>query len=118
MFRKIQNVISKAKKAGTREDEAAVNVDGSVTVEIRIKAIMAKVFKMDINEINEETSADNIDQWTSLEHVDFLVKLQQEFEIEFTDSQIVEMLSYKTVVQHVRAAMTDKSTDSLRSQLE
>ena len=109
MFRKIQTVISKAKKAGTREDAAAVNGDGSTSVELRIKAIMANVFKMDINEINEETSADNIDQWTSLEHVDFLVKLQQEFEIEFTDSQIVDMLSYLAVVQNVETALAAKT---------
>jgi acyl carrier protein len=78
-------------------------------VKKRIKAIMAKVFKIGINDISEETSADNMDQWTSLEHVDFLVNLQKEFDIEFTDSQIVEMLSYKTVVQNVRAAITEKN---------
>lgn len=109
MFRKIQTVISKAIKAGTRENEAAVNVDDSASLEPRIKAIMANVFKMDINEISAETSADTIDQWTSLEHVDFLVKLQQEFEIEFTDSQIVEMLSYLAVVQNVEAALAAKT---------
>ncbi len=110
MFRKIQTVISKAKKTGTRDDETAVNVDGSASLEMRIKAIMANVFKMDINEISAETSADTIDQWTSLEHVDFLVKLQKEFEIEFTDSQIVEMLSYLAVVQNVEAALAAKRT--------
>jgi len=109
MFRKIQKVISKAKKAETRKEEAAAEADGSAPLEMRIKAIMANVFKMDINEINEETSADTIDQWTSLEHVDFLVNLQQEFEIEFTDSQIVEMLSYPAVVENVKAAMADKN---------
>jgi acyl carrier protein len=110
MLHKIQTVISKAKKAETREDEASDNIDGSASREMRIKALMASVFKIDINEINEETSADTIDHWTSLEHVDFLVKLQQEFEIEFTDSQIVEMLSYKSVVQNVKAALADKRT--------
>jgi len=65
---------------------------------------------MDINDINEETSADNIEQWTSLEHVDFLVNLQKEFDIEFTDSQIVEMLSYKTVVQNVTAAIKGENS--------
>jgi len=109
MFRKIQTVISKAKKAHTHEAEAAANADGSASLEMRIKAIMANVFKMDINEINEKTSADTLDQWTSLEHVDFLVKLQQEFEIEFSDSQIVEMLSYLAVVENVKAALAAKS---------
>ena len=109
MIGKIQALLSKVIKSESREDQAAVDVDETTSVEKRIKAIMATVFKIDINDINEETSADNIDRWTSLEHVDFLVNLQNEFEIEFTDSQIVEMLSYKTVVQNVRAAMTGKT---------
>ena len=109
MFRKIQTLFSKAKTVETHEDEAAINVDELSSVEQKIKAIMANVFKIDTNEINEETSADNIDHWTSLEHVDFLVNLQKEFDIEFTDSQIVEMLSYIAVVQNVRAAITAKN---------
>ena len=109
MIRKIQALLSRAKTVETRGDEAAINVDESTSVEQRIKAIMANVFRIDINDINEETSADNMDQWTSLEHVDFLVNLQKDFDIEFTDSQIVEMLSYLSVVQNVRAAITDKN---------
>ena len=109
MIRKIQALLSKAKTVETRGDEAAINVDESTSVEQRIKAIMANVFRIDINDINEETSADNMDQWTSLEHVDFLVNLQKDFDIEFTDSQIVEMLSYLSVVQNVRAAITNKN---------
>jgi len=109
MIRKIQTILSKVIKAQFRKDEAAFIVDESTSVEQKIKAIMANVFKIDTNEINEETSADNIDHWTSLEHVDFLVNLQKEFDIEFTDSQIVEMLSYIAVVQNVRAAITAKN---------
>ena len=105
MLRKIQTILSKVVKAEIREDEAVENEDELSSMEKKIKAIMANVFKIEINEINEETSADNVDHWTSLEHVDFLVNLQKEFDIEFTDSQIVEMLSYKTVVQNVTAAI-------------
>jgi acyl carrier protein len=109
MIRKIQMILSKVIKAEIREDEAAINVDELSSVEHKIKAIMVNVFKIDINDINEEASADNIDQWNSLGHVDFLVNLQKEFDIEFTDSQIVEIQSYKTVVQNVMAAITEKN---------
>ena len=109
MFRKIQTVISRAAKAPAHTAETTVDADNSGSLEMRVKAIMATVFKIDINEINEETSSDNIDQWTSLEHVDFLVKLQQEFEIELTDSQIVEMLSYPAVVENVEVALAAKT---------
>ena len=106
MTRKIKAILSKILKAEIREDEAPVNIDQLTSVEQKIKAIMANVFKIDINEINAETSSGNVAQWTSLEHVDFVLNLQKEFDIEFTDSQIVEeLLRYKTVVQTVTAAI-------------
>lgn len=108
MIRKIQSIFSTALKLEVRAGETVTEVDQSSSVEHRIKAIMAEVFKISINHIDEATTADNLDQWTSIEHVDFLVKLQKEFEIEFTDSQIVEMLSYKTVVANVTAALAAK----------
>jgi acyl carrier protein len=108
MFRKIQTLISDVVKAKRPEDEFVSDANHGLSVEGKVKAIMATVFKLDVNEINEEISADDIDQWTSIEHVDFLVKLQNEFEIDFTDSQIVEMLSYQSVVTNVTAALAAK----------
>jgi acyl carrier protein len=108
MIRKIQALLSKVTKAKIREDEADMDVGELSSMERKIKAVMANVFKIDINDIDAETSADNVDQWTSLEHVDLLLNLQKEFDIEFTDSQLVVMLDYTSVVQNVSAALKDK----------
>ena len=110
MALKIKSILSKVLKSDDSDDEAPGIVDQSTSVEQKIKAIMVSVFKIDIREINEETSSDNVPQWTSLEHVDFVLNLQKEFDIEFTDSQIVEeLLSYRTVVQTVTAAVKGKN---------
>ena len=109
MIRKIQTMLSKVTKAKIREDEAGKDVGELSSMERKIKAVMARVFKIDINDIDGDTSADNLDKWTSLEHVDLLLKLQKEFDIEFTDSQLVEMLDYKSVVQNVSAALKGRN---------
>jgi acyl carrier protein len=109
MFRKIQSVFSKAKKAENREGRYSTGVDDLNSVEQRIKNIMAKVLKIDICDIDEETTADSIDRWNSLAHVDLLVNLQKAFDAEFTDSQLVEMVSYNTIVRYVTAAVEAKS---------
>ncbi len=110
MARKFKAIMSKVLKAGVNKNESVNNLDQLTSTEQKIKAIMAKIFKLDVNQINEETSSDNVDQWTSLEHVDFVLNLQKKFDIEFTDSQIVEeLLSYKTVVQTVDAALQEKN---------
>lgn len=90
------------------DDNAAVESgDQMPFVEQKIRSIMAETFQVDSDAINEDTSPDNLDRWTSLKHVDLVLNLQQAFGIEFTDSQIVEdLLTYKTIVQTVEAALT------------
>ena len=77
----------------------------------KIKSIMAQTFKIDLNAIYEDTSPENLVQWTSLKHVDLVLNLQQAFGIEFTDSQIVEeLLSYKTILRTVETALGERSS--------
>jgi len=110
MASRIKTILSKVIKSNNRDDEVAATVDPPTAVEQKIKTIMARVFKIDLDEINEASSSDNLVQWTSLGHVDFVLELQKEFDVEFTDTQIVEeLLSFKTVVQTVEKALTEKN---------
>jgi acyl carrier protein len=63
--------------------------------EIRIKEIMSIVFGVDIASITDDASPDNIPDWDSLHHMNLIVALEEAFNIEFTDDQIIEMLNYK-----------------------
>ena len=114
MTKKIKALMARVFKPETNHfdaDALRADVDQSGSIEQKIKTVMAQVFKVDINDINEDTSPDNVHQWTSLEHVDFVLNLQQEFDLEFTDSQIVEdLLSYKTVVRTIKTALQEKNS--------
>jgi len=98
--------------ASERRDDkvdSVENDDQMPVVEQKIRSIMAETFQVDFNAINEDASPDNLDRWTSLKHVDLVLNLQQAFDIEFTDSQIVEeLLAYKTIVQTVAAALKER----------
>jgi acyl carrier protein len=104
------NIGEKIYSASKRRDDEGggdENGDPMLYVEQKIRSIMAETFQVDPDAINEDTSPDNLDRWTSLRHVDLVLNLQQAFDIEFTDSQIVEeLLAYKTIVQTVKAALT------------
>jgi acyl carrier protein len=103
---KIKEKIHSALKRRDNECGPAEDGDQLSPVEQKIKSIMAETFKVEPNAINEDTSPDNLTQWTSLKHVDLVLNLQQAFEIEFTDSQIVEeLLTYQTIVKTVEAAL-------------
>jgi len=106
---KIKEKMSKTFKARNNKNGCPPDAAQLESVEQNIKAIMAKTFKVDIKVIHEDTSSDNLDRWTSLAHVDLVLNLQQAFELEFTDAQIVEaLLSYKTIVQTVELALKER----------
>jgi len=73
-------------------------------MEEKLKKIMASVFEVSEKEINEETSPDSLDNWDSMRQLNLVSALEEEFEVEFDDEEISEMLSYKLV----RLILNDK----------
>jgi len=69
-------------------------------MENKIKEILAAVFNENIENINEDASQDTIEGWDSLNHMNLVVMLEEEFEIEFTDDEISELLNFG-LVKHI-----------------
>jgi len=67
-------------------------------MEDRIKKIMSDVLNIDVSLINNESSPDNIENWDSLKHMNLIVALEEEFEIEFDDEEIVDSMNYALIV--------------------
>jgi acyl carrier protein len=63
-------------------------------MENRIKKVMSDVFNIDIESINNDSSPDNIENWDSLKHMNLIVALEDEFEIEFSDEEIIDSMNY------------------------
>ena len=66
-------------------------------MEHKLKQIMAKVFDTPIENICENTSIDNLENWDSLRHMYMVVALEEEFKVEFTNEQVTEMLNYQLI---------------------
>ena len=71
-------------------------------IEERIKNVMAAVFEVSTEQINDESSMDTLESWDSLKHMNLLVALEKEFETEFSNDEILEMLNYKLVLSIVK----------------
>ena len=63
----------------------------------RIKKVMSAVFEIPVEQITEDSSPDNIGSWDSLKHMNLVVALEEEFEVEFTDDEILEMMNYALI---------------------
>ena len=72
---------------------------GNNTIMEKIKSIMAIVFEISIEELNDKSSINNIKSWDSLKHINFIVFLEKEFGIEFTFDDIMTMISLKRIVE-------------------
>lgn len=55
---------------------------------------MSAVFEIPVEQIKDDSSPDTIGSWDSLKHMNLVVALEEVFEIEFTDDEIVEIISF------------------------
>ena len=69
-------------------------------IEKKLKNVFSVVFELDPNFINENSSPDNIDNWDSLKHMMLISALEEEFDIQFSDQEMLELLNYK-LIKHI-----------------
>ena len=70
-------------------------------MESRIKKVMSDVFNIGVDSINSDSSPDNIENWDSLKHMNLIVALEEEFEVEFDDEEIVDSMNYALILNIV-----------------
>ncbi|MBE0644915.1 MAG: acyl carrier protein [Bacteroidetes bacterium] len=59
----------------------------------RIRLVFSKVFGIDEQLIPDGSSPDTIQGWDSLKHLNLVTALEEEFDVEFTDTEVVECTS-------------------------
>jgi acyl carrier protein len=65
----------------------------------RVQRIAADVFSVPIAQINAESSADTLEAWDSLQHLNFVLAVEQEFGVRFTPEEIEKLISVNTMVE-------------------
>ena len=72
----------------------------------RIARVISAVFELPVDEINDDFSPDNYALWDSLKHMNLVVALEEEFNIEFIDDEIVKMMSLSQIKSIVLEKLT------------
>ncbi len=65
--------------------------------EILLKQTMANVFRIKPEDVTEESTMDNLEQWDSLKHLNLVLALEQAFDVTMSEEQALEILSYQLV---------------------
>jgi acyl carrier protein len=63
----------------------------------KIKNVMALVFEIEPSQIPDSSSTSTIDNWDSLNHMNLVVALEEEFNIQFNDDEIIEIISLDAI---------------------
>tara|TARA_R110002072_G_scaffold193061_2_gene350261 strand:+ start:439 stop:678 length:240 start_codon:yes stop_codon:yes gene_type:complete len=66
-------------------------------IEEKLSEIMALVFKVSQEEINETTGPDDLDNWDSIGAIMLINALEEAFEIEFEEEDVLEMLNFQLI---------------------
>ncbi len=70
-------------------------------MESRVKKVIAEILDIEIDSINDNTSPETVESWDSLKQMNIIVALEEEFDIEFSDEDIIEMLSFRLICEVV-----------------
>jgi len=72
-------------------------------IELRIRAVMAKVLQIAPQNISPDVSRENLAAWDSLKHMNLMLALEDEFGIEFSDTEIVSLNTLQLLVNTLQA---------------
>nr|WP_297830170.1 acyl carrier protein [uncultured Rikenella sp.] len=61
----------------------------------KILEIMKRIFNVD--HLPENPSQNNVEQWDSLRHLNLIIELEMEFNVEFEPEQIAQMKSLQEI---------------------
>lgn len=64
----------------------------------KLKQIIADVFEVDPESITEESSQDTLDNWDSIHQLNLVFALEEAFEIQLSDEDVVQLLSVKIII--------------------
>ncbi len=63
----------------------------------KLKQVVSDILEVDIDDINENSSSDNIEQWDSLSHIKLVMAIEAEFNVKLTPDDMMDMLSVKLI---------------------
>ena len=66
-------------------------------IEERIQHIIATALGIDEATITENTSIENVEKWDSLQHLNLVIALEEEFKIKFDDREMPELTSFSAI---------------------
>ena len=60
-------------------------------MEQKVTEIIARILEVDVEDVELDTAIGDLPEWDSLHHLQIIVKLQEEFNIKYSQEDLVEL---------------------------
>ena len=64
----------------------------------KVFSIISRIMDVPVESVNEDSSPDTIEAWDSLKHMNLILAFEEELGVQFSDEEIVEMLSVELIL--------------------
>jgi acyl carrier protein len=68
-------------------------------VQEKVIQVLINIFQVSPDKISTETTSDNVENWDSMNHINMILALEQEFGISYDEEQAVSMLSVGEIIE-------------------
>jgi acyl carrier protein len=74
-----------------------------VTINDRVKNVMSLVFGLPVEQVDEDLKPEDVENWDSVNHLNLVTALEEEFGVEFDEQQIPLLTSLQVIVGEIRS---------------
>jgi acyl carrier protein len=75
------------------------------TIIAKVQDVMCDVFDVDDIEINDATTAEDLEEWDSLSHIRFMITLERVFGFKFLNEEIAELKNVGDLVTVIQSKL-------------
>tara|TARA_Y100000992_G_C21095823_1_gene410193 strand:+ start:199 stop:429 length:231 start_codon:yes stop_codon:yes gene_type:complete len=70
--------------------------------EKKVKEIISKRFNIEIKDINKNLTFNSVDKWDSIGHINLMLDLEKNFDIELDENDTEGMLDYEKIISTLK----------------
>lgn len=71
-------------------------------IEERVFEVFSTVMGIPKESVNKSISVENLEVWDSVQHLNLILSLEEEFSIKFSPEEIQEMLSIDKIIEKIK----------------
>ena len=64
----------------------------------KVIVVISKTLLVEITDLNKNTSMNDLKNWDSLNHLNLIIALEEEFDLDFIDDEVIKMIDVHSIV--------------------